>query len=294
MIKRIHWILFLIMLMLGRPLSWASVPEPGDISIVQNRLESMEKRKSAIERLKNKDIQNPRTIESLIKIVKNPNEPVSLRAYAIEMLLQMDEALVRPNLQKIIGDSSLTPEIRKSALHALWKQNPAEIKSELIRWAQSSYEQPEMRVAAIGYLGHTDAQGLPLEFWNGLLSRQNPVSVRIACLNSMEQLGLRAGDTSVLLGLIHDVKEKEEFRKSAVITAARMLSPAALEEEFLSILANPKDSFAMKMFAIDNLSAQPNPALATRIKSLIQKEQLIDIRRELERLTIKLKKPTAA
>lgn len=292
LIQKIYWIFCLTVI--GHSLSWAGISDTDadTLALALNRLKSTEDRKSAVEQLKT--AQNPKVIEGLFQIIKNPKEPVSLRAYTMETLIQMDKTEITPELKKIVEEASLNAEIRKSALHALWKQDPAAISSELIRWSKNSNETPEIRVAAIDYLGYTDAKQPSLDFWQELLSRQNPASVRIACINSMEQLGLLAGDTMILLALIRDTENKEELRKFSVITAGRLISRAELEEEFMSILSNPKDSFAMKLFAIDNLSAQPNPALAMRIKSLIQKEQLLDIRRELERLAIKLKTPATA
>lgn len=285
--------MFLSLLLVSCALSWAGTSDTSDaLSLAQNRLESTKNRKSAVERLK--DTQDPKVIDGLLKIVKNQKEPVSLRAHTLEVLIQMDKMLVAPELKKIAEDSSLTAEIRKSSLHALWKQDPASMTSALTQWANNSDELPEIRVAAIGYLSHAQGDAPPSEFWNDLLSRKNPVSVRIACLNAMEQFGLLAGDTSILLELIRDAQEGTELRKSAVITASRMTSPTVLEEEFLSILANPKDSFAMKMFAIDNLSARPNPALLPRVANILQREKLPDLKKALEELATELKKPGTA
>lgn len=263
-------VLMFAFLIASSPSGWSEATEsPADVA--KNRLASVEERIKAIDQLKTSN--DAEMISVLSQIIRDREEPITLRAHVMEVLAQSDDQWAGLELKKILKDTRVPSENRVLALYALWKKDARASRSELIELAQSSSESQEIRVAALNYL-RTETGNWPNRFWENLyLRNQNPPSVRIQAMNGMKELGLLTQSETILIPIIENSSEPTELRKASILTAVTLISSDALEQSFLSILSKPENPPEMKRFALDNLALKPHETILPRLKEILSHER---------------------
>ena len=125
----------------------------------------------------------------------------------------------------------------------------------------------------------------PPGFWDDFYSqRGNPVPIRIAGLNGMEELGLLEEKKALLSQVVQNPHEAAELRKSSLLTASRIFASSELEKELTSIFTNPENSLEMRRFSLDNLAASGNGTLVSKLRQLLAREKNPILSKELEAL----------
>lgn len=250
--------------------------------IVKNPLAGIPNRLKAMEQLKSN--LDSHATDQLLTLVRNPDEPIVLRARLIEVLVSSQDAWVDIELHKMLNNSTLASETRKLALYALWKKNPQKMKEKLIGIAQNGRDPADLRVQALGLLRQAQDAPMPA-FWEKLYTiKANPAPIRIAALNGMEELEFLGSNQTKLFETIQNPRENTEVRKSTILAAWRTFSQTVLEEEFLKILSNPENSLEIKRLAIDNLASSGNRLLLPKLKQILLQEKNETVADELRGL----------
>jgi len=263
-------------------------PDDTALATVQNRLASIEDRKKAIDRLK--DTEEPEVTPALLKLMQDEREPITLRAYISQLMIQKKDESAQGGLSNIVENSELPPDARKLALYILWKQKPQATASQLTNLVQNPSEPTDLRAAAMSYLSELEP-GPPDEFWNGLAAeKQNPALVRMAALAAMEKRSVLAQDPTVLSTFIQDLREEIMVRKFALDTAQAVLDRSTFEQELLLILSQSKNPFEMRQYALDYLADELNPALVPQLRQMMSREQSPALRAQLKALLGSLSK----
>ncbi len=248
----------------------ADSSQENPLQITRNRLASVEDRKKAIDQLKASN--DAEMISVLSQIIRDPEEPIILRAHVMEVFAQSNDQWAALELKKILKDSSVPSENRILALYALWKKDPQGMRGELINLAQNNSKSPDIRVAALNYL-RLDKGKWPPRFWEDLLlKKENPAPVRIQAMNGMKELGLIAQPETTLISIIENPSEQTELRKAVILIAGSMVSLEVLEKALMSVLSKPENSLEMRRLALDNLALKPNVVLLPQLKEILSHE----------------------
>lgn len=260
-----------------------STPPPEEtLQVAKNRLASIADRKKALEALK--PVQDSQMVSELIEIIRNPEEPIVLRANVADMLIESTSQWATLELKKMLSDSKLPMECRQQALYALWKKDPEGMSQQLISLAQSAHEAIGLRTSAINYLSVTKADW-PLKFWQNLYFRSsNPVQVRAAALGGMETMGLLRQNPTLFGQVIQNPHEPVELRKLALLKALRNMGSSEVEQEFLGVLSKPENPLEIRQFALDNLAASGGEHLMMELKQILTRETNPALREKLKTL----------
>ncbi len=264
-------ILFLEFLLFCNPID-AKVSE-SSLNTARNRIASLDDRKKAIDELKT--TPDPEVTRNLLEILRDSNEPVLLRSHALEALLQANDLWLDVELKKILNDASVSAESRQFALYGLWKLKPDAIQSELLQLAQKTTEAKELRIDAINYLGLSNVEKWPPNFWINLYGQKtNPTPVRIAALNSIEKLGFSSELQTAVTKLIQDPLEENHLRKSAVLAGSQILFKIEFEDMMISMISRTQETLEMKRYALDNLSAtEMETSSILRLRQILSRER---------------------
>jgi hypothetical protein len=242
---------------------------------VQNRIKAI----NELNALGERELWN-----ALPPIIRNAGEPAALRVHAIQTMLETKQSA----LKTMLKDAALDLEIRKSLLYHLWKKNPDGMKPELIAFAESPTAHPELRAAAVKYLGYMKSDLAP-EYWVNLyLEQRHPTPVRIAALNALEAQGMLAERPSLVTQVVLQTDESLDLRKTSAMKAALMMPKGDLLALLLSILAHFENPLEMRQFALDNLAARGGEAELPKLKDLLAREKDVSLKNALEALIKRL------
>ncbi|GEM_PF-4845110 len=278
--------LFLITIMMSNsPPGWSEVDssQENPLQIAKNHLASVQDRIKAIDQLKTS--HDSEMISALSQIIRDPEEPIVLRAHVMELLERSNDQWASLELKKMLKDSSVPTENRILALYALWKKDPQGMLPELINLAQDNNESADIRVAALNYL-RTEKSKWPPQFWQNIfLRKDNPTPVRIQAMNGMKDLGLFSQSENMLVTIIENPLEESELRKAVILIASSIITEETLQKAFLSIVSKPENSLEMRRFALDNLALKPNEKLLSQLREILSHEHDPILMDDLKTLT---------
>lgn len=258
------------------------------LSTARNRIASLEDRKKAIDELKT--APDPEVTKNLIEILRDSQEPVLLRRHALDALIQGKDLWLDVELKKILNDTSLSAESRQFALYGLWKLKPDDLKTELLQLAQKTTEAKGLRIDAINYLGLSNVEKWPPNFWINLYGQKtNPTPVRIAALNNMERLGFTSELQTAVTKFIQDPLEVNHLRKSAILMGNQVLSKIEFEDMMISIISRTQETLEMKRYALDNLSTELETSSILRLRQILSHERNPVLLKELSTALAKYK-----
>ena len=252
------------------------------LKTVNNPLDSLADRKKAVQEIKsNKD---PRVLTSLIDVIKNSAEPITYRAYVVDVLMQSTDQWPIIELTNIARDPKLPAEVRKPPLYSLWMKDPQKFKPDVIKIAQNSAEPVDLRVTALTYLRTSGDTKLPISFWKNLLGKNNDTQIRIAALNGMEQLGFLSQEKNSLIQIMQNPSEEISIRKTSILNAERFFSAEEVVPELIHVISRADNPLEMRQFALNHLASYSFTDVLPQLEKILLTEKNPTFRKDLKSL----------